>query len=78
MRWFPRGGLPGQSDAQSCALHVQQEVQGSERQCRLPGIIPAVAVSPRCHPRLLFGPALRSQKGNYPPEAGLHVDTSGE
>lgn len=59
-------------------MHVQQEVQEQERQCRLPGIISAVAVPARCHPRLLFGSAVRSQKGNYPPEAGLHVDTCGE
>lgn len=78
MRWFIRGGFPGQSDAQSGSVHVQQEVQESEQQCCLPGIIPAVAVSTRCHPRLLFGPAVRGQKGNYPPEAGLNVDTCGE
>lgn len=57
---------------------MQQEVQESEQQRYIPGIIPTVAVSARCHPRLLFGPALRSQKGNYPPEAGLHGDSFGE
>lgn len=73
-RRFTRGGLLGQSDA---PLHVQQEVQEPERQRGLPGIIPAVAVSARCHARLLLGPAVRGQKGNYPPEAGYNVDICG-
>lgn len=54
-------------------MHVQQEVPESEQQRRLPGIIPAVALSPRCHSCVLFGFEVRGEKGNYPPQAGLHV-----
>lgn len=59
-------------------MHVQQEVQESEQQRCVPGIIPAVADPSRCHPRLLFGPSVPGQKGNYSPEAGLSDDTGGE
>lgn len=77
-RWLARGGFPGQSDAPSGSVHVQQEVQESQRQRSLPGIIPPVAVPARCHPRLLSGPPVRSQERTHPPQAGLHVDTCGE
>lgn len=79
-RWFPRGGVPGQADTRSGSLRdVQQEVPGeSEHQPRLPGSVPAVAVPARRHARLLPGPALRGQEGNYAPETGLCGDTSRE
>lgn len=67
MRWFLRGWFPGQSGVQSDSLYVRREVQRSGQQYGFLGILPAVAVSARSHPRLLSGPALRSQKGKGSP-----------
>lgn len=77
-RRLARGGLPGQSDAPSGAVHVQQEVPEPQRQRRLPWIIPPVAVPARGHTRLLHGPPLRGPEGDHRAEARLCVDTGGD